>query len=273
MEGLIFNIQRYSLNDGEGIRTILFLKGCTLKCPWCSNPESLEFKIQRVKDKKRCINCLECYNSPVDCPTGSCQDIGYFITPETAVEELMKDSIFFSESNGGVTFSGGEALLQSSFIKETAKILKNLGVKTAIETSGHISSEKFKEGIEFINHILFDIKTLIPKDFKELLKGNLELVLKNLELAIEMKKKITLRYPYIPGFTDSKENINEIIKLCKRFNLRELHILPYHNYGSGKYELINLEYSLKGINIPTDEEIKKIEKIFTKENINIKIKG
>lgn len=136
MKALISNIQRYSLHDGDGIRTIVFFKGCPLKCPWCSNPESISFETQTVKMESKCIHCKDCNFDVYECPSGAITQFGTYMTVDEILLEVQKDMIFFRTSKGGVTLSGGEVLAQSAFAKQLLKELKSLGINTAIETSG-----------------------------------------------------------------------------------------------------------------------------------------
>jgi len=147
VKALILNIQRYSLHDGAGIRTIVFFKGCPLKCPWCSNPESIGFEAEKVKMESKCIHCKHCSFDVEECPSGAITEFGKYMTVEEVVAEVQKDIVFYRTSKGGVTLSGGEVLAQSTFALELLKALKNLGIDTVIETSGQGSTENLIKSI------------------------------------------------------------------------------------------------------------------------------
>jgi len=237
-KGLIFNIQRYSLNDGSGIRTIVFFKGCPLRCPWCSNPESQKMEIEEMKSN---------VNKDI-------KIVGKWYTVDEVIKEVLKDEIFFTTSSGGVTLSGGEILTQGEFITELLKELKENMINTAIETCGYGSTEVFRKMLPYIDTVFFDLKIADNKKSKEILKGDFQTIKNNFTEAIKNNKVIP-RFPYIPEYTDDIENINEILKIIRNFNLKEIHILPYHNYGMSKYEQLNRKYDLEDIEIPKKEKI------------------
>ena len=242
-KGLIFNIQRYSLNDGEGIRTIVFFKGCPLRCPWCSNPESQSFEIEYMKSN---IN-------------GNIKTIGKWYTVDEIIKEVLKDEVFFNTSGGGVTLSGGEVLAQGEFAEELLKELKENGINTAIETCGYGSINVLKKILLYVDTVFFDLKITNNQKSKEIIKGDFDTIKKNFTESTKNNKVIP-RVPYIPGYTDDIKNIDEILNIVKNCNLKEIHILPYHNYGMSKYEGLGREYELKNTEIPskvTMEEVKK----------------
>jgi len=229
-KGLIFNIQRYSLNDGSGIRTIVFFKGCPLRCPWCSNPESQKMEIEEMKSN---------VNKDI-------KIVGKWYTVDEVIKEVLKDEIFFTTSSGGVTLSGGEILTQGEFITELLKELKENMINTAIETCGYGSTEVFRKMLPYIDTVFFDLK---------------------------IADKVIPRFPYIPEYTDDIENINEILKIIRNFNLKEIHILPYHNYGMSKYEQLNRKYDLEDIEIPKKEKIEEIKRYVEDKGFKVLIGG
>lgn len=255
-KGLIFNIQRYSLNDGSGIRTIVFFKGCPLRCPWCSNPESQKMEIEEMKSN---------INKDI-------KKVGKWYTVDEVIKEVLKDEIFFNTSSGGVTLSGGEILTQGEFITELLKELKKNMINTAIETCGYGSTEVFRKMLPYIDTVFFDLKIADNKKSKEILKGDFQTIKNNFTEAIKNNKVIP-RIPYIPEYTDDIENINEILKIISNFNLKEIHILPYHNYGMPKYEQLNRKYDLEDIEIPKKEKIEEIKRYVEDKGFKVLIGG
>ena len=258
MKALILNIQRYSLHDGTGIRTIVFFKGCPLKCPWCSNPESISFEPQKVKMESKCIHCKHCSFDVDECPAGAITQFGNYMTVEEVMTEVQKDMIFYRTSGGGVTLSGGEVLSQSYFAVELLRQLKSLGINTAIETSGQGSTQSLIELSAYLDTILFDLKIMNEEKSKLLLGADINLIKNNIRTLVKLNKKVIPRVPLIPGYTTDEENINDIINLVKSLNLTVIHLLPFHQYGSNKYKLLNLDYKLKDEAIFSSEVVEKI---------------
>ena len=273
MKGLIFNLQRYSLHDGDGIRTIVFLKGCPLYCPWCSNPESQSYEIEKAKISNLCIKCKICKFDVDECPSGAIVEFGKYMTVEEVLTEVQKDMIFYNTSGGGVTLSGGEATAQPEFALELLKELKKLGINTAMETCGQIELSRLLILSEYLDLILFDLKIMDKNRSKELLGADIALIKDNLKALAEANKKVIARIPLIPGYTMDDENIEEIIKFVKQIGLKEIHILPFHQYGSKKYEYIGKEYELKGINPPTDQEVEGIKDKMKANGLKVSIGG
>ncbi|MGH4138736.1 [formate-C-acetyltransferase]-activating enzyme [Clostridium sp.] len=273
MKACILNIQRYSLHDGDGIRTIVFFKGCPLKCPWCSNPESISFEPQTVKMESKCIHCDHCSFDVDECPTGAITQFGKYMTVEDVVTEVQKDMIFYRTSSGGVTLSGGEVLSQSAFAIELLKQLKSLGINTAIETSGQGNTQSLIELAAYLDLILFDLKIMNKEKAKLILGSNINLIQNNIRTLVKLNKKVIPRVPLIPGYTTDDENINEIINFVKSLNLTEIHILPFHQYGSNKYKLLNQDYKLKNIEILTPESIEKIANVMRDNGLNVVVGG
>ncbi|MCB2340285.1 [formate-C-acetyltransferase]-activating enzyme [Clostridium estertheticum] len=273
MKALILNIQRYSLHDGSGIRTIVFFKGCPLKCPWCSNPESISFQPQTVKMESKCIHCQHCSFDVDECPTGAITQFGKYMTVEEVVTEVQKDMIFYRTSKGGVTLSGGEVLSQSAFAIELLKQLKSLGINTAIETSGQGSTQNIIELATYLDLILFDLKIMNKEKAKLILGSDINLIKNNIKTLVKMHKKVIPRVPLIPGYTADDENIKEIIAFVKNLNLTEIHLLLFHQYGSNKYKLLNLDYKLNNIDIPTPESIEKIANEMRNNDLNVVVGG
>jgi len=273
VSALILNIQRYSLHDGEGIRTIVFFKGCPLRCPWCSNPESQSQEPLIVKIESKCIHCKHCNFDVDECPTGAITQFGKYMTLEEILTEVQKDMVFYRSSGGGVTLSGGEVLAQSSFALELLKKLKILGINTAIETSGMGNTKSLIELATYLDLILFDLKIMDAEKSKRVLGADINLIKANIRTLIKMNKKVIPRVPIIPGYTTGYENIKEIIAFVKSLYLAEIHLLPFHQYGSNKYKLLNLDYKLIDVAPPSSEIIEKIANEMIHNGLKVTIGG
>lgn len=219
---LITNIQRFSLHDGPGIRTTVFMKGCSLRCPWCSNPENLNPYPEKYT--KKGINGI--YGREY-----TCDEVYY---------EIIKDRAFYG-SDGGVTFSGGEALLQVDSILPLVRRLKEPKITTAVETCLFAPSEKLKEIIPYIDFFYVDIKILDAIECKNIIRGNIELYKTNLDI-LTSKKKITVRIPVIGKYTDKEDNVNKILELLKKYEneIIKVELIKGHNLGAVKYESLGL---------------------------------
>jgi len=277
-EGLVFNIQRYSIHDGEGIRTIIFFKGCPLRCPWCSNPESQNTNREIMRKESLCIKCVAdsiftCDKTPEFCPTNALEWIGREMTIDELVEEVKKDLIFYNSSGGGVTLSGGEILSQGKFALELLKRLKSLGIHTAIETTGHGNWELLNAMSDYLDEILFDFKIMDNEKFEEVIKGNSQLIKENFTKLVKKGAPVIPRIPLIPKFTMDKENISNIITFLQENQMKKVHLLPFHQYGSSKYKSIDKEYTLQNLPISSKEEIRKIKNLFEENGFEVTIGG
>lgn len=257
----IFNIQRYSLNDGQGIRTVIFFKGCPHTCPWCANPESLSPKIETVRRNSKCLHCTPCLQDVAECPSGAWEQIGRDISLAALEREVMKDDVFFRFSGGGVTLSGGEVLMQAPFATRFLKRLRELGVHTAIETAGDAPSSRFLPLAQQCDEVLFDLKIMDDAQSRDVLNINLARVLANLRLLVEHGIKVTPRLPLIPGYTLSEDNIAKAIENLKSLSISELHLLPFHQYGEPKYGLLGRAWAMKEVPVPDDSAIAAIRTV------------
>jgi len=299
-KGLVFNIQKFSIQDGPGIRTTVFMKGCPLKCPWCSNPEgmspdpeimthdakcigcgkcaeacptgAISFTEQgRLIDRTLCNNCLECANV---CPAKAIEAKGEFKTVEEVFEIAAQDEPFYRNSGGGITVSGGEALLQWEFTHAFLKRCKEANFHTAVDTTAYCKWEHMEKVLEYTDLILFDVKNMDPKKHKEKCGVDNQLILENLEKASK-KTKIWLRLPLIPGYNDSEEDMRRVAELAKRINAEKISLLPYHEYGRQKYPRVGKEYSFCEADIlsPEDEIVTRSKKILESFDLNVGISG
>lgn len=277
-KGVVFNIQRFSVNDGPGIRTIVFLKGCPLRCRWCSNPESQRIQPDILYSKELCIGCGQCAQvcpqEAIDpsnpgfvnrdkcigcgecvsvCPAGALILKGEVMDVNEIIQELKKDAIMYRKSGGGITLSGGEPLVQWQFATELLKACKGQGWNTAMETSGYASKEAIESVIPWVDHVLLDCKSTDELIHKKNVGVGLEKIRENSHRIAEISHTI-IRVPTIPTVNDTKENFQKVAEFAKSLpNVNEVHILPYHVFGENKYKLLDREYSMMDIE-PMEKE-------------------
>jgi len=251
----IFNIQRYSLNDGVGIRTLVFFKGCPLHCPWCSNPESRSRDAVFVRRESQCIHCETCAMDVDECPSGAYHRMGDDYTLEALLAEVMKDEVFFRVSGGGVTLSGGEVLSQAAFASRLLQRLKAWGIATAIETTGHGNQASLLELARYCDEVLYDFKIMDTERAHAVTGINLERVLENFAALYRQGTRLIPRFPLIPGYTMDLGNFNQALAFLEPYGLKELHLLPFHQYGASKYGLVGMDYAMKEVKAPDEEEI------------------
>ena len=252
MKGLIYNIQHYSIHDGPGIRTTVFLKGCPLRCWWCHNPESQEVGIEQVKVRRELDGKVYESKSAV----GSWQSV------VDVMKEMEKDVVFYAESGGGVTFSGGEPMMQPDFMAEILTLCKQQSIHTAIDTCGHAEPAAFMRVMDLAYLFLFDIKLMDDAKHVEFTGVSNELALKNLEMISRAGKNVIIRFPVIPGFTDDPQNIEAIIALMQGLHLKNIDLLPYHSIAKDKYRRIGRTYLLEDMHEPNEEKIEKLHAVF-----------
>ncbi|MDO4574667.1 MAG: radical SAM protein [Planctomycetia bacterium] len=236
--GTIFEIREFSLFDGDGIRTTVFLKGCRLRCAWCHNPEGLDFRPQVLFNASRCRHCETCLGEK--CPFGVRRLCGYEIDDETLAKKLLRQADVFRSMGGGVTFSGGEPLAQSGFVRAVSERLKQEGISIAVETSGYVSRQEYQTGLELADLVFQDLKHPFAEEHQKFTGGNLALILRNLAYLRESGKRFILRIPLIPNVNDSPECMRAFAELaagCER-----VEVLPYHLTAGAKYPLIGKEY-------------------------------
>ena len=302
VKGFVFDIQHYSIHDGPGIRTTVFLSGCPLKCLWCQNPESqglyrqlffiydkctgcgkcisvcvhgavtLNGKIAKT-DRNLCKSCGECV---LACPNQARNIVGQEITSGQIYKEAASDKMFYEESNGGVTLSGGEVLLQPEFSSAILELCKSDGIHTAVETSGYSSWENIKQVLTYTDLVLFDFKHFDDDEHKKLTGVSNKTILQNVnKIWHDLRIPIIARLPIIPGCNDSKMNINQTAKFIstKLDKSIEVHLLPYNDLGRAKHK--NLEQPWNGFSgtIPTDEKMIEIAKILASYGLSVKIGG
>jgi len=254
--GRIFDIQKYSIHDGPGIRTIIFLKGCSLRCRWCCNPEGQSYEIETMDFG------------------GKEKIIGRDVTVREVMEEIKKDIPYYQRSGGGVTLSGGEALLQPAFAIALLRACHDIGINTAIETTGHQKFEIISEYLKHLDYVLLDIKHMDSKKHEAFTSQPNELLLENARKIAESGVDLTIRVPLIPGFNDTDAEISAIASFAKTLpNVRHLHLLPYHRMGEDKYAGLKREYTLKGIPPMDLEKAEELLKVAKKSGLICQIGG
>ncbi|MEW8957098.1 trans-4-hydroxy-L-proline dehydratase activase [Clostridium sp.] len=297
---IIFNIQKYSIHDGPGIRSTVFFKGCPLKCKWCHNPESQSFKREIMFYKDRCIGCNYCVNACKNealylneenivfnkdkciecgecceaCPTNARDFVGKNMTLDEVFNEILKDKIFYDESKGGVTFSGGEPLSQGKELKDIIEKCKERKIHVTLDTSGYASEEILREVCEDVDLILYDLKVIDNEKHKEYIGVDNKIILENLKILVKLNKRIFIRIPLIPGVNSNKSDIEDYIKFLKDTGgIEEIDILPYHNISSEKYNRLDKEYELNHVKVPEEEMLSSIKEAFEIQGFKVKIGG
>lgn len=265
-KGMIFDIQSFSLDDGPGIRTTVFFKGCPLSCIWCHNPEGQKPEPEIIYDERKCIGCRRCTLCPhgahsfaenahifdrskcavetkcvAVCPSGALTVSGREISVSELVAQIEKDRAFYEVSGGGVTLSGGEPLAQPAFALALLSACREKGIDTCIETSGFASESDFKKIIPLTDHIFFDLKETDDARHTEYVGAPLGLILKNLEYAAGAARDLTLRCPIIPGINDREEHFEKIAALAKEYGIKKVELKKYHPLGLVKYRSLGKE--------------------------------
>lgn len=246
----IFNIQRYSLNDGQGIRTVVFFKGCPHRCPWCANPESLSPTIETVRRESKCLHCVRCRQDVSECPSGAWENIGRDVTLEQLEREVLKDEIFYRASRGGVTLSGGEVLMQAEFAARFLQRLRQLGIRTAIETAGDAPFTRLLPLANACDDVLFDLKIMDTERARRVLNINQPRVLDNFRRLAAAGISVIPRLPLIPGYTLNERNVAQILAFLAPLAVQEVHLLPFHRYGEPKYSQLKRVWQMVGVAEP-----------------------
>jgi pyruvate formate lyase activating enzyme len=298
--GVIFDIERFATKDGPGIRTVVFLKGCHLHCRWCQNPESQHTNVEVMYDAKKCTACGRCLES---CPNGAIQTdasfglvsdsetcIGCGLCTETCyydarklvgtnykisalMKEILKDKLFYENSGGGVTFSGGEPLLQSDFLMAVCRACGREKVHRAVETCGHVPWNVFNKLLSELDLIFFDLKHIDPGLHKQYTGVTNELILDNLRKLSDVFSPLIVRIPVIPGFNDASETQKSIFSFLKNQlkRITTVELLPFHRLGSSKYKGLGREYPMENIVSLKKEDLKHLEKLGRDMGIPVRV--
>ncbi|MBQ9115622.1 MAG: glycyl-radical enzyme activating protein [Clostridia bacterium] len=241
VKGRIFDIQRFSVHDGPGVRTIIFLKGCPLRCRWCCNPESQEWNIQEMT------------------LGGQTKTVGRDVTVGEIMDEIIGDRPYYRRSGGGITLSGGESLGQPEFAVALLKSAKNAGITTAIETTGYASREVVASYLPYLDTVLMDIKHMDGEKHKEFTGRDNALILDNARFIAESGAHLVIRTPVVPTFNDTIEEIGDIARFAASLpGVKEHHLLPYHRIGTDKYAGLGRKYTLPDIMPPSDEKMQEL---------------
>jgi len=297
-KGRIFRMQRYSIQDGPGIRTTVFVKGCPLRCAWCSNPESQnlhpEVMVRRQKcegcgecaqacpgdaidlvdgrvtiDRARCDLCMDCVEA---CPTGALEVTGEEITIEEAVYECSQDEPFYRNSDGGVTLSGGEPLYQPEFSLHFMKACKERSLSTALDTCGYAPWEVLEEILAYTDLVLFDVKHLDPEMHRRGTGVENDLILENLRrMTASRQARVWIRIPLIPGYNDSEEHTRAVANAMAKMPVEKISLHAYHAWGKPKYDFLGKDYPFKGEALEDPMRLERTREILESEGLSVTI--
>jgi pyruvate formate lyase activating enzyme len=297
-QGKVFCIQRYSIQDGPGIRTTVFFKGCPLRCAWCSNPESQnlhpEIMVRRQKcegrgecvtacprdalelvegevriDRSLCDLCMDCVEA---CPTGVLKVTGSEITIEEAVHECCQDEPFYRNSDGGVTLSGGEPLHQPEFALCLLKACKEKSLSTALDTCGYAPWEVLEAILSYTDLVLFDVKHLDPEIHRKGTGVDNLLILENLRKTIDSGiARVWIRIPLIPGYNDSEEHAREVARTVAKWSVEKVSLLNYHEWGKPKYDFLGMDYPFEGEVSEDQQKSERMRDIIEAEGLSVTI--
>ena len=295
MKGIVFNIQKFSIHDGPGVRTTVFLKGCPLRCRWCSNPESQLSRVQIMYHSDNCMHCRKCAGTCPEkaiteaedgrihidfnkctgcltcvqgCPGRALTNEGEYKTIDEVVDVCMQDIDFYEESGGGVTISGGEGMMQPDFVESLILRLKENGIHTAIETTGCVGEEVFHRLAPLFDLLLFDVKHYDSEKHKIGTGAGNELILKNLRWAHKRGLNILPRIPVIPSFNAELPDAEGMARLLLDIGLTRVQLLPFHQMGERKYEFLNRDYELTGVRALHPEDLIEYQKAFLDHGID-----
>jgi pyruvate formate lyase activating enzyme len=298
--GMVFNIQKYSVQDGPGIRTTVFLKGCPLCCQWCHNPEGISSRQEIIVIENRCIACGECRTvcpfgeeiageGPLPsrndqctlcgacveaCPTGARQMIGRTMTVAEVMDDAIKDRIFYESSGGGVTISGGEPLQQPKFLLALLAALRGAGIPAALDTTGYGCTEHLLAAAKLSDLVLYDLKAFDERRHRELTGVSNRTILGNLKLLDEIHRNVWIRLPVVPGFNNDTVELERIAGFVAGLRCVTLvNLLPFHRSGLHKYERLGQVHGLDGVEAPSEEMMERAADVFRKCKLKTKIGG
>ncbi|MBR6765138.1 MAG: glycyl-radical enzyme activating protein [Clostridia bacterium] len=292
MTGFVFALKRFAVHDGPGIRTTLFLKGCPLSCLWCHNPEGISYKREIALYTHKCISCKKCLSVCTENAQlfefrsidrekcllcGACEDaclngaitvFGKEMTVQDAFNAVTEDKDFYLSSDGGVTVSGGECLMQADFVQELLKLLKEDGIHTAVDTCGYVPKDAFTKVMPYTDVFLYDIKAFSEETHIKCTGRSNKLIWDNLKYITDNGKKCIIRFPLIPEYNDFEAEL--IAKKLSEFkNIEAVDVLKYHNFSSSKYEALSLKNTMPQVEMPTDEMHKNIKSLFASYGLKV----
>jgi len=298
-KGVVFDIKRFAVDDGPGIRTTVFLKGCPLRCWWCHNPEGQLQTSELMFRKTRCTRCYECVeNCPkhalsfngrrlvIDrkrcnlcgicaekCPTDVIAFLGKELTVKEVMREVDKDSPFYDESKGGVTISGGEPLMQIDFLDSLLTECKTRGIRTAVDTSGYAPWRDVKEIADKVDLFLYDFKLIDEKMHRKYTGVSNKWILDNFRRLAESGSDLFVRFVVVPGINDDDDNVSETAEFIESCAVKQVCLLPYHRAGIEKYRGLGRRYRLKTLKTPSDRKLNVIKEWFERAGLNVRIGG
>jgi pyruvate formate lyase activating enzyme len=299
MTGTIFRIARYAVHDGPGIRTTVFLKGCPLRCWWCHSPESQSTDPELMVQPERCVKCGTCLPAcpnhaiePVGesfatdrgvcevcgacvraCPSGARAIVGITLTVDQLMAEIEKDVVFFDESGGGVTFSGGEPLMQPDFLDEALRRCQAIRIHTAVDTCGLADSEVLLRISPNTDLFLFDLKLMDDLRHREVTGASNQLIIENLKMLARSRGNIRIRFPLIPAINDDPENVRALGALVRSLGITRVDVLPYHRAGIAKYVRLGEEYRLPDTGPPSSGEVAQVVAILEQYQLRVQVGG
>ncbi|MCP4401744.1 MAG: glycyl-radical enzyme activating protein [bacterium] len=263
--GVVFNIQRYSVHDGPGIRVTVFFKGCSLRCWWCHNPESQEVQPECVK---------QIVKLDEDSYVTEDELIGKVMTVAEVIREIEKEQLFLDESGGGVTFSGGEPFMQPEFLNALLRACRKREIHSAVDTTGYAPPEVFESILDDVDLFLYDLKLIDDELHRKYTGVSNEGILQNLQTLAEYRKAVAIRFPVIPGITDTERNIADILRLIGPMsNIQRIHLLPFHKIAEGKYQKFGLENKLRDLKAPASERMEELRQQFQQLSFSVQIGG